>query len=69
MFPQSVREIEEYLASAGIAVDTILSLEPNSVGVSGTPTLFLVNKSGRIEKVWVGQLSTTEEQEVLRTLS
>lgn len=69
VFPQSVLEGERYLATAGITVDRVISLEPAAIGATGTPTLLIVGKTGRVDSMWVGQLSQTAEQEVLKGVS
>jgi hypothetical protein len=41
---------------------------PASLGVRGTPTLLLVNNTGKIADFWVGKLSPDKEAEGLRRL-
>lgn len=39
-----------------------------SMNVTGTPTLLLVDATGKVKKEWVGQLSQIEEREVKDSL-
>jgi len=39
------------------------------VGISGTPTILLVDKKGVISDLWVGKLTEEKEAEVLAKLT
>ncbi len=57
IFPQTVETSNKYLAALGLPPFAIYSTSLLSVGVSATPTLVIVDHSGRILRVWQGQLS------------
>jgi hypothetical protein len=65
VLPQSVEEGRKYLSKLGVAVDDIKQAPLNEIGVSGTPTLVLVDNSGVVKNFWLGKLSVEKEQIVL----
>lgn len=68
VFPQPSREGEEYLKGLALNVDDVKQAELGSLGVSGTPTLILLNNEGVVEDSWRGKLNGDREGEVLRRL-
>ncbi len=56
---------KSYLDSFGLSVASLVSTKPESLGVSGTPTLLLVDSTGTIHRIWRGKLSASVEAEVL----
>jgi hypothetical protein len=56
------------LRAGGVSVDTLFNQPLNSIQVSGTPTLFLVDAKGSIEHSWVGELTPQGEKDVIATL-
>jgi hypothetical protein len=69
VFPQQSAESEEYLKGLGVAVDEVKQSELGQFGVSGTPTLILLNNHGIVENSWLGRLNDDKESEVLRLLN
>jgi hypothetical protein len=68
VLPQSVQEGENYLKRLGVAVDEVRQLDFNQIGVQGTPTLLLVDRSGVIRNSWVGKLPSDKESVVPNAL-
>ena len=68
VFPQASRESEEYLRGLAVNVDDVKQSELASLGVSGTPTLILLNNAGVVEDSWRGKLNDDRQGEVLRRL-
>jgi len=69
VLPQTASEGEKYLAENGVRIDQIRQVAAlNTVGVTATPTLLLVDGSGVVTHVWVGQLRPEQETEVLTAL-
>ena len=69
LLPQSVEEGREYLEHLGVSVDQVKQFSLEEIGVSGTPTLLLVDTSGVIKNRWVGKLSPEQEATVLSVLA
>ena len=67
--PQSVEEGQKYLKRLQVQVDEVKQVELSSIGVQGTPTLLLIDSAGVIKKSWIGQLSPSQEIEVLNAVS
>jgi hypothetical protein len=68
VLPQSVEEGRKYLSKLGVAVDDIKQVPLNEIGVSGTPSLVLVDNSGVVKNFWFGKLSVEKEQIVLEAV-
>ena len=68
ILPQTPSESRAYLDKLGVSIQDIFESPLHSVDTSGTPTLLLVDQSGRIEKTWVGKLNAEREQQVLASL-
>lgn len=69
LVPQSVDEGREYLEKLGVSVDEVKQFSLEKIGVSGTPTLLLVDTSGVVKNFWVGKLSPEQEATVLSVLA
>jgi hypothetical protein len=68
VLPQRVEESRKYLEQEGVLVDDVKQVPLDSIEVSGTPTLLLVDKAGTVAGVWVGKLEPRQEEDVLRVL-
>lgn len=68
VFPQPTQESKNYLSEKELRIDQVMQAPLTQLKVGGTPTLILVNSSGKIEKVWKGKLTEAGEQEVLSSL-
>lgn len=53
------------LESGGVAVEGIFNQPLNSIQVSGTPTLLLLDSSGRIVRAWIGKLTAQRENDLI----
>jgi hypothetical protein len=54
-----------FLEKNEVEVEGIFGQRLDALRVSGTPTVLLLDSSGRIERTWVGLLSPRREQEVM----
>jgi thiol-disulfide isomerase/thioredoxin len=68
VLPQEDAEARRYVEGLGLKIDDIRKVSLDSIGVSGTPTLILVDRAGKVKKVWVGQLPAERESEVTSSL-
>jgi thioredoxin-related protein len=64
VFPQDIKESEDYLNSLGIQGIEVRQSQLNSLDVSGTPTIIVTNKNGEVSNFWVGKLPSEKEKEV-----
>lgn len=69
LVPQSADEGQSYLKGLGVEVDDVRQASLGDLGVSGTPTLILVDGKGLAADVWVGALTPNRENEVVSRLS
>jgi hypothetical protein len=58
----------EYLAKNAVAVDAAQSMDFVRLGLRVTPTLVLLDREHRVNRVWVGALSPDDENQVLTSL-
>lgn len=65
ILPQPVSEGREYLRHLDVRVDEVKQLGLDTLGVSGTPTLMLVDGSGTVRESWIGKLSADQEASVI----
>jgi thioredoxin-related protein len=65
VLPQKVDDAREYLSELNVPVQDVRQSQLDDLGVSGTPTLILVDNHGTVIKSWLGQLPTEKEKEVL----
>jgi len=68
VLPQAVDESRKYLDQEGVRVDEVKQASLDSIEVTGTPTLLLVDKAGTVAGVWVGKLEPSQEEELLTVL-
>lgn len=65
VFPQEVAQGKKYLDGLNVQVAQVAQASLDSMGVRGTPTLLIVDKSGTVKQSWVGRLTADRESEVL----
>jgi len=61
-------EEAQKFAAVGAQPDGMVKLDFASIKVPGTPTLMLVDNTGKVLDVWVGKLPADKEKEVLEVL-
>ncbi len=69
VLPQPVAEAEAYLNGEGVRLDEVKQVSLDKVGVTGTPTLLLVNSNGIVTQTWVGKLAPDKQDQVLKVLA
>lgn len=69
LFPDAYEKAREVVDSGKLAVDVIGDTDLRKLKVSGTPTLILVDKQGRVVNSWEGQLPEKLEADVVRILT
>lgn len=68
VFPQPVEDSRNYLNRLGVSVSDVVQSSLSSVGVSGTPTLLLIDNEGSVTDSWVGRLSDSEAARVIEQI-
>lgn len=65
VLPDDPNSSAAILLSAGVTAEGVFGQPLDALKVTGTPTLLLLNESGKVQKAWVGALSPQGEKEVL----
>ena len=68
VLPQTQSEAGKYLADAGMSSVHGISADLSSIGVYATPTLLLVDSSGKVKSVWVGKQDEAGQQRIFAAL-
>ena len=68
LIPQTVGEGQAYMKKLGVDISDVRQVSFADLGVSGTPTLILVDGGGKVAEAWVGALKPEKENEVLGRL-
>ena len=68
VLPQSVEDGRKYLDKLGVPVREVVQARLATLGVSGTPTLMLIDNNGVVQKSWIGKLSDGDAQSVLELI-
>ena len=68
VLPQSTAESRSYLDGLGLHVQDVLQSPLAAVDAAGTPTLLVIDRTGKISKAWVGTLAPEHENQVLANL-
>ena len=65
VLPQPQSDAQKFLSDAGVAANQIVSASLNSQGVRGTPTVLLVDGTGKVKHAWVGRLDEKGQENLL----
>jgi thioredoxin-related protein len=68
VLPKGLNDAPGYLRNLGVSVNEIKQVAFDTLGVKGTPTIIIADKGGEVVGVWFGQLSSDDEEGVLRQL-
>lgn len=68
IFPHSIEIGKRYLDTLKVPISDLKNIPFNIIGVTGTPTLLLVNNEGKVSAKWIGKLPNEKETEVLESL-
>jgi hypothetical protein len=69
VFPDDAAAVRQLVETERLAVETFPGIELSQVKVEGTPTLILVERPGRVSKVWIGELAAAGQAEVVTAIS
>jgi peroxiredoxin len=68
LLPDSKEESSQYIQRLGLTIAAVPQVSFQKIDVRGTPTLFVVDSRGIVEKVWQGQLPDDEQKKVFSLL-
>lgn len=69
VLPQSQQEAVAYLKAAHVDVTQVATASPSQLGVTGTPTLLLLDASGKVQEIWMGRLDESGQAQVRSRLA
>jgi thioredoxin-related protein len=69
LFPNAESEVSTYIARNKLTCRYLHGVDFSKFRVSGTPTILLADKDGKIVRSWEGQLPTDQEDEVLQAIN
>jgi hypothetical protein len=69
IMPQDIDTSTKYLNDLHVSPHQIVQIPLGTIGVTGTPTILVVDKSGLVLKAWRGKLTSTQESEVLNLIN
>ena len=65
---QSEEQTRKYFGNGGVVLDDALPVRFPFIGVTGTPTVALVDSEGNVRGVWVGKVSASGEAALVREM-
>jgi|GEM_PF-586002 len=68
VLPNPAPTADALLKRFGLQIPRLADTSLASIGVTGTPTLLLVDRDGVVSNVWVGKLSSEDESQVLAAI-
>lgn len=69
VFPDDAGAVRRLMETHQLAVEAFPGIELSQMKVEGTPTLILVDRQGRVSKVWIGQLEAAGQADVVAAIS
>lgn len=68
LLPQDERESRKYLNDQHVGITDVRQVSLTSIGVQGTPTLFLVDSAGSVLEQWTGKIPQTQQDAIITRL-
>jgi thiol-disulfide isomerase/thioredoxin len=65
VFPQPQEQLQAWLEVANVPVSQIISAKLYTLGIPATPSLLLLDKTGKVKKIWVGRLDEQRQADLL----
>lgn len=68
VFPNPQTEVDQYKQQNQLTLEALSAVNSSTLGVTGTPTLILIDSAGHVVDFWVGKLSQAEEQQIIEAV-
>ncbi len=68
VFPDDLASVRQLVETQRLAVEAFPGIELSQVKVEGTPTLILVDRQGRVSRIWIGELAAAGQAEVVTAI-
>ena len=66
VFPNDPDMVRDFMTRVNLRIRSVSAVPLDKLRVDATPTIILVNSSGRVERSWVGTLTSREELDVVK---
>lgn len=66
VFPNDLDMVRRFMTRENLRIRSVSAVPLDRLRVEATPTIILVNSSGRVERSWVGTLTSRQELDVLQ---
>lgn len=68
VFPNSESDVNDFAKKVGANLYAASAQDFRSLHISGTPTIVLIDSSGKVRRIWKGVLSKDQENEILEVV-
>ena len=68
VFPNDPEMVHQFMTKDNLGIRSLANIPLERVHVNATPTLILVDSNGRVERSWVGTLTSADELELFHSL-
>lgn len=68
LFPDPSEQVNKFLEENQLPMKTVSNISLSEVGMKYTPSLVLIDNSGKVLNTWVGQLPPEGEKNVIETI-
>jgi hypothetical protein len=69
VFPNETEVVRQFITRENLHIPNVAAMPLEKLRVVATPTLILVDREGRVERSWMGVLSSREELDLLKVTS
>lgn len=69
VFPNQAEAVRQFTMTEGLLIRSVPEIPLENLRVNATPTLILVTSEGRVERLWVGILTSRQEIDLLKLAS
>lgn len=66
VFPNDLDMVRRFMTRENLRIRSVSAVPLDKLRVEATPTIILVNSSGRVERSWFGTLTSRQELDVLK---
>lgn len=65
LLPQSKPEAQSFIQQAAVRPTHVVSARLDTIGVYATPTILIVDGTGKVKSTWIGLLDETAQQKLM----
>lgn len=69
VFPDAADEVERYVKRNDLRVEALAAADFKAMNIAGTPTVILVDDSGRVLNFWVGKVPEEVEPQIAKAIA